>query len=150
MWETDTGPYMNQSTVKEVRMMFQHKTFVQVELSSPENGNREKIDVRLLLEECQQTGQVLLRVNEHSGEDWAGSREGITFSTETLPELVLFLKEAEKQAREFGLFPAAIMTSDEIEDAYNQIAFHDARDGLGKEQSWEHWMGISSPDNLPF
>ncbi len=130
--------------------MFQHRTFIQVKRNSPENGDREKIDVRLLLEECQQTGQVLLRVNEHSGKNWAGSKEGITFSTETLPELILFLKEAEKQARESGLFSAETMTSDAIEDAYNQIAFLDARNELRKELSWEHWMGISSPDDLPF
>ncbi len=130
--------------------MFQHRTFIQVKRNSPENGDREKIDVRLLLEECQQTGQVLLRVNEHSGANWAGSKEGITFSTETLPELILFLKEAEKQARESGLFPDGTITSDEIEDAYEQIAYLDVRDELGKELSWEHWMGISSPDDLPF
>ena len=128
--------------------MFQHRTFIQVKRNSPENGDREKIDVRLLLQECQQAGQVLLRVNEHSGEDWAGSREGITFSTETLPELILFLKEAEKQARESGLFPAETMTSDEIEDARNQIAFVNRQEELRQEESWEHWMGIS--DDLPF
>ncbi len=129
--------------------MFQHKTFIQVKRNSPENGD-QKIDVRLLLQECQQAGQVLLRVNEHSGKDWAGSREGITFSTETLPELILFLKEAEKQARESGLFADGTITSDQIEDAYNQIAFLNARDELRKDQSWEHWMGISSPDDLGF
>ena len=127
--------------------MFYHGTFVQVERNSPENGD-QKIDVRLLLQECQQAGQVLLRVNEHSGEDWAGSREGITFSTETLPELILFLKEAEKQASESGLFPAETMTSDAIEDACNQIAFLEAQNELHKEQSWERWMGIS--EDLPF
>ena len=130
--------------------MFQHRTFVQVKRNSPENGDREKIDVRLLLQECQQAGQVLLQVNEHSGENWAGSKEGITFSTETLPELILFLKEAEKQTRESGLFLDGTITSDQIEDAYNQIAHLDARDELRKEQSWEHWMGISSPDDLGF
>ena len=130
--------------------MFQHRTFVQVKRNSPENGDREKIDVRLLLQECQQADQVLLRVNEHSGENWAGSEEGITFSMETLPELILFLKEAEKQARESGLFADGTITSDEIEDAYEQIAYLDVRDELGKEQSWEHWLGISSPNDLPF
>ena len=144
------GPHMNQTTVKEVKTMFQHKTFVRVERSSPENGDRENIDVRLLLQECQQAGQVMLRVDELSGENWAGSKGGITFSTETLPKLILFLKEAEKQARESGLFPDGTITSDAIEDAYNQIAFLDARDELRKELSWEHWMGISSPDDLPF
>ncbi len=128
--------------------MFQHKTFIQVNCNSPENGDREKIDVRLLLEECRQAGQVLLQVNERSGDDWAGSKEGIMFSTETLPELILFLKEAEKQARESGLFPDGTITSDEIEDAYEQLAYVDAQNELGKEQSWEHWMGISSPDDL--
>ncbi len=130
--------------------MFRQKAFLQVKRDSPENGDREEIDVRLLLHECQQAGQVLLRVNEHSGENWAGSKEGITFSTETLPELILFLKEAEKQARESGLFPDGTITSDQIEYEYNYIAHLDARDELGKEQSWEHWMGISSPDDLGF
>ncbi len=130
--------------------MFRQKTFLQVKRNSPENGDREEIDVRLLLQECQQAGQVLLRVNEHSGENWAGSKEGITFSTETLPKLILFLKEAEKQARESGLFPEGTITSDEFEDAQNQIAFLNARDELRKDESWEHWMGISSPDDLGF
>ena len=130
--------------------MFKHRTFVQVKRNSPENGDREEIDVRLLLQECQQAGQVLLQVNEHSGEDWAGSKEGITFSTETLPALILFLKEVEKQASESGLFPAGTMTSYVIEDGYNQIAFYDQQNELRKEESWEHWLGISSPGDLPF
>ncbi len=128
--------------------MFQHRTFIQVKRNSPENGDREEIDVRLLLQECQQAGQVLLRVNEHSGENWAGSKEGITFSMETLPELILFLKEAEKQASESGLFPAGTISSDESDWAQNYIAYLDNRDELRKEESWEHWMGISSPDLL--
>ncbi len=128
--------------------MFQHRKFIQAKRNSPENGDREKIDVRLLLQECQQAGQVLLQVNEHSGEDWAGSKEGITFSTETLPELILFLKEAEKQARESGLFPDGTITSDEIEDAYEQLAYLDAQNELGKEQSWKRWREIC--EDFPF